>query len=472
MTRPKLLLLLAEVLAFAVLAVIATSHFGTADGCRITAAYLVAYLVPRIILTRARDTSTVAHVVLLAVAVFAGTMDLARLMRWTMLTDYSLQIPNIYGDARNYYKCALAMYNGDAVGAQTAFPGFPLMMAGLWKVFGLNAVWPQAMNLMFTLTTVVLTGMTTRRLLGGQVTVARPTLLAGGMLLTCLLIYCMQMGTSILKEGSTYISMAMAGFALSSMAAVDEERRKKWRDVLLFVLACALLALVRTTFLYFIALGVVVMTLPHWRRDWKMSVGMLAVLLAALAFGDYLSSYSFDRHAEIVGGGWNMQRNFVKAGSQAYYHELIGYYFLLTPWRRLLMLPLTAAVQYVIPLPFFDPNGLWLNNISKVTYGWYLVGGIALFYYIWLIWRRRAGMGAWAWWAALSFLALAYLMAGSVPRYALFIEPLFVPVAMYVLCRLREGQWRKAFRWYSATYVVVLAAAIVLCLFIQNGVMA
>ncbi len=470
-TRPKLLLLLAEVLAFAVLATTASGHFGFADGCRITVAYFVAYLVPRVILTRSRDTSLAARAVLLVAALFAGSVDCLRLVHWTSAPGYTLQMPNIAGDARNYYKCALAIYYGNPGGVSVAFPGFPLLMAGLWKVFGLSAIWPQAMNLMFTLTSVVLTGMTTRRLLVGRVTVAPTALLAGGMLLTVMLVYYLQLGISMLKEGSTFISMAMAGYALSSMAA-DARRGWQWRDVLLFVLACALLALVRTTFLYFIALGVVVMTLPHWRRDWKMALAMLAVLWVALALGDRLSSYSFDRHAEIVGGGWNMQRYFVTSTTQEFFHKVIGYYFLYTPWRRLLLLPLTAAVQFLIPLPFFSPSVSMLTNLSKVTFGWYVVGGIALFYFVWMAWHRRAGMGAWAWWAALSFLALAYLMAGSVPRYVLFIEPLFVPVAMYVLCRLREGQWRGAFKWYAVCYVAVLAVVILLCLAIKSGVVA
>ena len=57
-TIPRLLLFLAEVIVFAILAVAATNHFGWADGARLTAAYLVAYLIPKIILMRARGSST------------------------------------------------------------------------------------------------------------------------------------------------------------------------------------------------------------------------------------------------------------------------------------------------------------------------------------------------------------------------------------------------------------------------------
>ena len=46
LTMPKLLFLLFQVITIAILAVSATGHFGMADGLRITAAYLVAYLLP------------------------------------------------------------------------------------------------------------------------------------------------------------------------------------------------------------------------------------------------------------------------------------------------------------------------------------------------------------------------------------------------------------------------------------------
>ena len=68
LTTPNLPLLLAEVLVFAVCAVIASSHFGMADGLKITLAYLVAYLVPRTVLHHARGVSLPACVVLLVLA--------------------------------------------------------------------------------------------------------------------------------------------------------------------------------------------------------------------------------------------------------------------------------------------------------------------------------------------------------------------------------------------------------------------
>ena len=68
-------LMLVEAIAFATLCVVASQHFGFVDGLKITAAYLVAYLVPRITLTRCRGTSTGALVALFVLAVILMSID-------------------------------------------------------------------------------------------------------------------------------------------------------------------------------------------------------------------------------------------------------------------------------------------------------------------------------------------------------------------------------------------------------------
>ena len=158
LTMSRLLLLLAEVIAFALLAVVATSRFGMADAGRITVAYLVAYLVPRIVLERARDTSTTARVILFILTVVLMFVGLSNMVVWSRLDGYSLEMPNLAGDARGYYKWALSHYDGRVTCPHLAFPGFPLIMLNMFRVLGVHVVWPLAMNTMFTLTSVVLTG--------------------------------------------------------------------------------------------------------------------------------------------------------------------------------------------------------------------------------------------------------------------------------------------------------------------------
>lgn len=471
-TKPTLLLLLVEVIALALLAVGVSSHFGLADGIRITVAFFTAYLVPRIILTRARGTSTAAIFILLIIAVALMYIDYLRLVEWTRFDGYSLTEPNIQGDGRLYYKWALNKFDGRVGPQNVIFPGYPMIILSLWNLFGLNVVWPQALNLMGTLTAIVLMGMTTRRLLTHRVTTSPQILIAGSILFTGVLNYFLFIGTMVLKEGVIILAIMMAGYALSSMAATDEERHHPVRDMVMMVLACILLALVRTTYLYFIALGIVVMALPRYRRDWPMALSMLVLVGLALLLGNSFSAYSFDRHAEIAGGGWNMQRFYVESESQQFYHDLLDYYFLRPFWYKAMMLPLTLSVQFIIPFPWtYYDTPTFTIVFARFSYGWYLVGGMALFYFLVMAWRRdgNSSMGAWPWWAAFSFAVIAWVMAGSVARYVTPVQPLFVPVAVFVMCRLREGRFRKAFAIWSICFVIAIIVTLLFCLEIQQA---
>ena len=470
LTMPRLLLLLAEVLLFSILAVVSSSHFGVHDGLRITLANIVAYLVPRMILHHARGTSVGAHVVLLVMTAFLLVINYLNLVEWTSFGGYTLHQPGFEGDALKYYKWAWHYYDHSVPWERVIFPGFPFLILCLFKVFGVNVIWPQAMNLMFTLTAVVMTGMTTRRLLSHRVKAMPSTLLTGGMLLYFMLTYNLMMSVSILKEGSITLAMTLAGFAMSSMAASDEERFQPWRDLLLMALACVLMGAVRTTYLYIVLAGIVVMALPHLRRNWVMALSMMALVGLALVVGNEFAAYSFDRHVKIVNGGWNMQRFYVIRGPQGFYPRLIGYYFLFSPLHRAAMLPLTASIQFFVPFPWLNGEDPTLfNYLCRFSYSWYLLGSMALFYYVVMSWRRLEHMGAWPWWPALAFVMLAYVMGGSITRYVLPVQPLFIPVAMYVLCRVFEGRRRKAYTWWMIVFVLVVAVVLLLCLELQEG---
>ncbi len=426
------LMLLAEALLFITLMVFASRLFGMGDGLKITMAYLVAYLVPRTVVRRDIGWSWVSSAVLLVLAGILVYIDFRRLVHYTLFDGYSLEIPNITGDARSYYKWALHQYDGRLSASNMLFPGYGFLMVGLWKLFGVSVVWPQAVR------------------------VAPRYLLMAGLLLSCLLTFYLVVGTLLLKEASVFLGTIMAAYALSSFASPDKSHTPSCSDIVLFVSACLLLGFVRPTFLYFIVIGVVITTIPHWKRDWRYLLGMLAVVAVSLWLGNLLSHYTFSRHAEIAGGGWNMQRFYVRGDSQRFYHDLLNYYFLYSFWHKILMLPLTMSVQFFIPLPwsYFDTQ-TFINSFGRFTYGWYFVGGTSLFYFFFLSWRKGEHLGIWPWWPAMAYAAIAYLVAGSVARYVAPILPLFVPIAVYVLCRVYEGYRRKSFLWWWIVLALV-----------------
>ena len=463
LTKSRLFLLLAEVIAVAVLAIVAINHFGLGDGVRITVAYLAAYLIPLFLLKKAKGTSTADHAVLLLIAVFMSIVAYDSLVSWSAPKGYSLQWPDLRGDARNYYKWAMTGDINNTEYSSGAFPGLPLMRIVLWKVLGLNVIWPQAMNMMFTLASVVLTGKMTRRLLSGRLPLSSSKLLLGGMSIMCLLPFYLVSGVTILKEGATFLAFTMAGYALSSMVASDDERHYLWRDIVIFVFACLLLAFVRTTFLYFMIPGVLIMAIPHWRRDWPMSLGLLICVVLLMLLGNHFASYSFGQHAEMLEGGWNMQRAFNP--EKAYNHSVLGFYFLYSPWHRLLLLPMTMALQFALPfpIPIIYPKEVpvLLCACSRLSYGWYLFGGTAMFYVLFMSWRRQESISVWMWWPIIVYASIAYVMGGAMSRYILPFQPLMVPIVLFVFYRLYQGKYRRPYTVWIITLFVLLMAVLI-----------
>ena len=97
------------------------------------------------------------------------------------------------------------------------------------------------------------------------------------------------------------------------------------------------------------------------------------------------------------------------------------------------------------------------------------MGGLTVFYYFFISWRRHDNMGIWPWWPALVYAGIAYVMGGSVVRYVLPIQALFIPVAVYVLARLGEGRWRRQFITWAILFIILLIVALIISFKFKQG---
>ena len=152
----------------------------------------------------------------------------------------------------------------------------------------------------------------------------------------------------------------------------------KRSGIILLLAAAVLLTIVRASYLYFLILGVALMALPHWRRDWLMAIGTIAVLVLLLIAGKHLELFSVERHSEVIGGGWNMNRFYINSDSQQPYKSLLGYYFLYSPLHRLVMLPIPLAAQFLSPLPWTNPVGISYFTLIKSLFSSSLISAIRL----------------------------------------------------------------------------------------------
>ena len=459
--------LLVEIVALGVLGMVTTRCFGFSDGLSITLAMAVAYLVPRLVLGRMSFNCRKCSWLLLCVSAMIITFAVINLWDWSIGSGATLQAPRLLSDDSGYYHWAQHYYDGSCPEPSMTFKGLPVTILLLWKVLGMSVVWPIALNVMMLLLSIVLTGATAVRVVGNRVRSNSGVIAFMAMLMTSLLCFFVSQGIRVQKEAGLYLGVTLMGYSLARMAETQMSRQV-WKDVLTFTAGAFILAFYRSNMLYFMTAGVAVMLVGNWRCHWRFGTLLLLVCVVAFTVGFYCSSYTMLQQMNIATGGGRMSDVFMHGPAQSPYKTIIGDYFSYPVWKRLLLLPVTSAVQYVIPFPWVYHFQSQIDGwLPRIRIAWYVVGGIVLYYYLFIGWRKNRGVGSWGLLPAVCSLGVCYIVGGSVSRYVLPFQPLFVVIATFVCCKLRDGLWRHSFRGWMVGYTVVLAAVLLLCYNLQ-----
>lgn len=457
-----------EGVLLAILATVTLSLFRFSDAMAITASLAVAYAVPRVFYTSRSWCTHTGRVVFGLLGAMMIALAVLTIWNDTVSLGLPLSEPHLVSDDGSYYRWARHYYDGSCPMPRTAFIGFPLLILATWKVLGMSIVWPLALNVMFTLTTVVVAAAVTVRLLHDRVLQSDRWLATMGLCLTATLMYFISQGLRIQKEAMIYMAISLIGYVLVGMNSHKKSsRRVLLRDVVIWTVGCLILSLGRTTYLYFVAIGLAIMTVSYWRANVYKAIWLAVVICVMFVLGNMLARYSVDGHVEIVQGGYFMQKQYLGGAVQQPYLDMVGKYFYYPVWHRLLILPLACSVQFIIPFPWLYNNFEILSYFPRIAWGWYAVGGIALFYFFTMSWRRGMNMGTWAWWPVSIYVIIAYVIAGTVSRYMLPIEPMAVPIAVFVIAKLREGKMRRPFILWTLVYAVLLVVTLVVCYHIQ-----
>ncbi|MBR1803740.1 MAG: hypothetical protein IJ775_02390 [Muribaculaceae bacterium] len=462
-------LLVVECVALAVLGIVAACLFAPLDALAVTVSLAVAYAIPRLVYARRPWHTTAGQWLLCAVSLVMVALAVLTIWTTTVALDLPMTHPHLTSDDGTYYRWAMDRYIGLSPNSHVTFPGFPMLMLVMFKLLGPSVVWPLAMNVMFTLLTLIVTAATTVRLLHGRVPHSASWLATAAICAVSVLMFFLSQGLRIQKEAMVYLGITLVGYVLAGMNVPGQSAR--WfhrRDLMLWTVGCLMMMLGRTTYLYFAILGLCLLGLRHWRTHWREALVMLAIVGVAFTLGNMIARYSIAGHMQIVGGGYYMQNDFLKSDSTVQpYLDLVGRYFYFPIWQRVALLPLTCSVQFIIPFPWLYSSPSILSIFPRLAWGWYAVGGVALYYYACLSWRRGIALGVWAWWPAIIYVIIAYVFAGTVSRYVLPVQPLVVPLVVYVLSLLLQHRCRKSFTTWAIVYVIVLVAALVVCYHIQ-----
>ena len=368
-------------------------------------------------------------------------------------------------DSLRYFTYAEYLLEGDSPAAFGDFLGIPIITAALWAVLGKSIVWALAACMLLTLVAISLSG----RLAAILLRHSEPSS-ALAMALTAAVCHFTGQGMVLLKEPLIYFAFLLTAIPLAHFYMGN---RISARLIVTFVVGCILTALVRSHALHFIALGLIMfLPLQFTRKRILHAAGAAVCIFACVAGGGYLSHTGTEKHSNIVSGSGSMPEAYLGDDSRYDgYKSLLGDYYNRPIYQRIALLPATAAVQYAVPFPWnfvrdteFGYSQAW----NHITWPWYAIGCIILFYFIWL-WRKKSTpLRLWALWAAICWLIPAYLFGGSVSRYVMPFIPILVPLALVVIGELRSHRHITPFKWWATSYAVVLILALTACFFIQN----
>ena len=335
--------------------------------------------------------------------------------------------------------------------------GYGLFVSALMKVFGLNIAVPIIANIAAVMFTIILTGAIAHKATDNR-------RIAGvAMVMIASVCYFLASGVILLKDAMVCLSMALAFYGLISLRRISIGRYPIG-GLLALVAAASGLYLIRANYLPFMALAAIVM-LP-WRINRRAFVATLLVVAGLIVVWriSYLVGGFVSTPSKVIAGGEDSAM-VVIAPQHIAYAEILGDYTSLSWWQKLLRLPLTAAVQYMVPFPWsFGRDMVFGPSLAyaHVAYPWYAVGACIIYYFIFCVGRSdvkvRATLTQMACAAVLCYICTAYLSAGMASRYYLPLLPALLPAAAYVVV----NHWRcRAFKIYAVVYALLIAAVLI-----------
>ena len=371
-------------------------------------------------------------------------------------------------DSLKYWLDGTFHYTNGEEGCETSThqQGYGLMLSWLWILTGKSLFASLSLNALFILLTIILSGVICRRFIGEN---KHSSVIA--MALTASICYFLNSGTLLLKEAPLSFAMALAILGISKLCIKPTSTKS---DALLWVSLVGgiiFTAFIRLNFVIYLLLA----TIMFYRRkttslhEWTFIASLCIVVwvgakILILNIGESSSDIGI-----VTGYGLN-NSFFFDSPQHSTFNSIFEGYFDFPIWKKVLLLPITVVVQFLIPFPWdFASYSVYGPTLvyARIAYPWYAIGGIILYYIC--IGRRGSPISLMRLtiWAMIVWIIPAYLFAGTVSRYTLPIIPMLIPAATYAVIHLRK---MKSFKLWMAIYSIILIVGLVSAYNIQHVV--
>ncbi len=347
--------------------------------------------------------------------------------------------------------------------------GFGLMISLLWGITSVTIVSPLILNMIMILLSIIISGTVTSRLLHDNDKSSCGKTASIAMIMTASVCYYLNSGTLLLKEAGTCLAFSLIALALTS-AIYDKGHQDRLKLLALYTIGLTILCLIRHTHIMFAIAGALI--LIPWNNSHRMRQTIPLLLIPLFIWGAMevlLNSDTMTTTSNTVNGNQIHSAYFYDNDQHRFYNNLIGDYLYYPAWKRILLLPVSAITQFLIPFPWnFSRDMVFGYTLAyaHISYPWYIVGGLVLFF-IATAWRTTAtGLYRFTVMGIILWLIPAYLYAGTVSRYALPMLPMLIPAAVYVITTCRRS---RPFKQWAICYGLMLMLTLLACYHMQQS---
>lgn len=340
--------------------------------------------------------------------------------------------------------------------------GFPARFMGLGGLLVLNAL--------MTMLTIVFTGRIVREALGDAPGTERISVIAM-LMLACVGNFIIT-GSILIKDAFVCASFAGCILGLLAVRRSCAQGRAPWAWLVFFTLWLALSAWVRSRSVLMLMPALVL--LAPWKNLRTYGGARLALVWLLIAVGAAYGTMDYLTHTDgvadrIMGdGGADVKlamktwRVFGESPRGSVLVPFISGYPEYPLWHKVLLLPLTMALQTFLPLPWtFMRHVAYGPGMVVAHFGlfWYIEAAMVLYFFGTGLRRAPRALSLLALSGLAMYAAVAYFFGGTISRYVLPLLPLLLPAAAWTLY---TDFRRRSFRVWMAVSIgaIVLALAV------------
>jgi len=400
--------------------------------------------------------------IILALWTFLGIGFAINVWYYTTYSGGTLEAPVVTRDAYNTWNQIQSLYH-------TGHTQGRAMAAYATLIYYLNIGGTPTVNnyillsILSTLLTVVFTGAFAAMACGSTDKKTRQKIATMSMLMISCITHFIGRGDHFTKDAICCLIMSLILYALARCF----DNRKVWPSIIIF-LCCGIAArYARPHLLIFSCMAFVLFSIMMSRKNLAIIAGAIIFFLIM-----YWISFQAKSAAALVNIDGTTEFSIIEGNEKriAAFSQVVPDYQNLGMLGKILALPFTLAVQFLIPLPWSTGNLVEYGPTlacARFAYPWYIIGGIIIFYLVRCLRHSPRAIMIAAVFGFLATAATAYVTGGTISRYCLLWLPALIPCAAWVLTsgRYKEKDFR-IWAWIFGSVLLVGLIIVAVCLHI------